>query len=72
MTDDLPTGLTLPERIMVARLRAKLEQTEVAARTGLSRVSISNYERGATKPQPTAFPLLAAALGVPVEWLRGG
>lgn len=72
MSDWTPPTWTVADRIRKAREQAGLEQQQLAAKTGLSRVTISNYERGATTPQPTAFTLLSQALGVPVEWLRNG
>jgi transcriptional regulator with XRE-family HTH domain len=72
MSDWTPPSWTVADRIRKAREQAGLEQTQLADATGLSRVSISNYERGFRTPQPLAFKALAEALKVPEEWLRNG
>lgn len=44
---------TLGERLAKARHHAELEQAEMAAELGVSRVTVSNYEVGKTKPSTT-------------------
>lgn len=54
MSDEL--GL----RLKMARLRAKLEQSEVAERLGTHRVQVSKWERGVNRPGDETLERLAA------------
>lgn len=59
------------ERLKAARQYAKLNQTELAARAGLTQTSISDLERG--KSKATAFATqIASACGVSPMWLAEG
>lgn len=59
------------ERLKAARQYAKLNQTELAARAGLTQTSISDLERG--KSKATAFAAqIASACGVSPMWLAEG
>ena len=58
------------------RLRAGLErrgfnQSELSARSGVSRSSISRYVKGDWEAKPEAVYAMAQALGVAVPWLMG-
>lgn len=63
---------TVADRLLKARTSAGLEQAELAAITGLSRQTISNYERGAVTPRRSGVNLWALATGVPVSWILTG
>lgn len=59
------------ERIKAARQHAKLNQTELAERAGLTQTSISDLERG--KSKATAFAAqIASVCGVSPMWLAEG
>jgi transcriptional regulator with XRE-family HTH domain len=62
----------LKDRLRKAREFAGMEQTEFAARTGISRGTISAAENGHTMPQRSNLNLWALATGVPLEWLTTG
>lgn len=61
---------TVGQRIRAARLRKGWNQLELAAKSGVSRTTLYQMERGAI-PTPRAATLhrLAQALGIPVGWL---
>lgn len=63
---------TLGDRLRKARLHAGLEQSELAAQTGISRASIVNYENGHTTPSRPSVLSWALCTGVSLEWLMGG
>lgn len=63
---------TLADRLRKAREQIGLDQTEFADRLGVSRSSVSNYERGTTAPRRIVLNAWAMATGVPIEWLRDG
>ena len=59
------------DRLKTARRHAKLNQTELAARAGITQTSISDLERG--KSKATAFVAqIASACGVSALWLAEG
>ena len=49
------------------RMRAKLTQAELARELGASRVSVSNWETGASWPSAQLLPKIAEVLGCSVE-----
>ncbi len=71
--------------LLEARLRSGRSQAEVARKVGISKASVSNYERGLYKPSLSIAARLAESLGVDlvppdalatvarsfVWWLRG-
>lgn len=63
---------TIGDRVRAAREQVGLEQAELADATGISRNSISNYERGATTPRRGQLALIALATGFDFEWLATG
>lgn len=63
---------TLADRLQKARATAGLDQTELARRAGLSRQTVSNYERGTVTPRRSGLIVWALATGVPLEWLVSG
>ncbi len=62
---------TTADRLRRARRYAGLEQTDLADLTGISRATISNYERGETAPLKPYLKLWADACGVDLDWLSG-
>lgn len=56
----------------MARNHAGLEQEELAELTGLSRKTISNYEKGRVKPRRAGLIVIALATGVDFKWLETG
>ena len=70
-------GLRVPEfdvadRLRKARETAEYDQVKLAELMGVSRETVSNYERGRTKPRKIVLNAWALATGVPVTWLRDG
>ena len=60
------------DRLRKAREFAGLEQTDLAEATGMSRATISNYERGNVAPRRAGLNLWAMATGVPLKWIVNG
>lgn len=52
-----------PSQLAISRFSAGLTQEELAERVGISRVSISNLERGQHQPRRITALALAEALG---------
>ena len=63
---------TLADRIRKARDFAGLDQGDLAAVTGLSRQTLSNYEHGKTRASKASLKLIAMATGVDRYWLLTG
>ena len=64
---------TVGDRLRKARELLGLDQGPFAARIGVSRGTVSNYERGSTERyKPNVMNAWAAHTGVPVEWLEHG
>ena len=72
----LPNGRTyrfgMRDRLRIAREQAGFDQAEFAERTGISRGTISNYERGLYPPRRPALLAWAMATGFDREWLENG
>lgn len=68
--------LLIPDRLTEGRLAARLTQTELAERVGVSRQAVSAYELGDKNPEPNVMTKIASALGQPVVFFtkeqRGG
>lgn len=64
--------MKINERIKQTRKRLGYSQEILGSRVGVSRVSISQWERGENTPNGRYLNELAAALGVTVEWLLTG
>lgn len=62
----------LKDRLRLARELKNLEQIEIAAELGISRATVSNYERGATMPGKLVVNAWAVVCDVDVEWLKTG
>lgn len=57
------------QRIRMLRERAGMTQSAVAAKIGVTREAVANWERGSSAPRQAMLPLLATSLGVEVEAL---
>lgn len=62
---------TLADRLRKAREEAGLSQEQLEALSGVSRRTITNYEKGA-KPKRSALIAWAVSTGVPLPWLLDG
>lgn len=60
------------DRLAKARTSSGLEQSELAAMTGISRATISAVENGHREPSRSTTNLWALATGVPVVWIETG
>ncbi|MGE0408590.1 MAG: helix-turn-helix domain-containing protein [Amphiplicatus sp.] len=74
MTDPLgvASALTIGERIRQARKAARMNQSVLAARVGVSQPAVANWESGVHDPRRLMLAKLASALGVPLDWLAEG
>ena len=61
--------MKLSEKILYCRKRAGLSQEALAERLGVSRQAVSKWETGEALPETGKLAVLAAALGVTVDWL---
>ena len=62
----------IADRLRAAREDAGMDQRAFAERTGLSRATISNYERGIHKPRRPQLVVWALATGFSLGWLETG
>ena len=62
----------LKDRLRLAREQKHLEQADIAAELGVSRATVSNYERGVTVPGKLVLNAWAVICDVDVEWLKTG
>ncbi len=62
----------LKDRLRLAREQKHLEQADMAAELGVSRATVSNYERGVTVPGKLVINAWAVICDVDVEWLKTG
>jgi transcriptional regulator with XRE-family HTH domain len=60
------------DRLRKAREHAGMEQADLAALLGKKRSTISNWERGANRPDELALRAIAYHTGVPFTWLVTG
>lgn len=65
-------AMELNQRILKARLDAKLTQEQLADATGKSRGAVSQWEAGDVHPRPTTLSAIAKATGVDLRWLTSG
>ncbi|MGO2656048.1 MAG: helix-turn-helix transcriptional regulator, partial [Pseudoclavibacter sp.] len=63
---------TLRGRLRDSREWRGLEQVDVAKELGVSRATVSNYERGVTNPSKLVVNAWAVVCNVDVEWLNTG
>ena len=66
--DNVP-AFTIGDYLRKAREHAGLEQTELASEIGISRGTVTNYERGHVTPRKAVVMAWAMRTGVPVEWI---
>lgn len=64
--------MTLGERIVHYRKRQGLSQEQLSQRLGVSRQSVSKWERDESLPEADKLPLLAKTLGVSLDTLLSG
>lgn len=64
--------ITLAVRLRLAREWRDLDQQQIADELGISRATISNYERGISAPGKLAMNAWAVICNVDVEWLKTG
>lgn len=64
--------LLIPSRLRDARKVARLSQEELGALVGVTRQSVSAYERGDKVPEPTTFQKISQVLGQPVAYFTNG
>lgn len=64
--------LTGPQRLMVAREHADLNQAELAQRLGVSSATVQRAESGKTEPRRTTLMAWSLATGVNLHWLETG
>lgn len=69
-TGDVPSW-SLGDRLRKARDHARLSQSELAARVGISRASVTNYETSRTAPNRPVLLSWAITCGVSLDWLAG-
>jgi Zn-dependent peptidase ImmA (M78 family)/DNA-binding XRE family transcriptional regulator len=60
--------LLIPDRLTEARLALRLTQTDLAKKIGLTRQSVSAYERGEKSPEPATMVKIANALEQPISF----
>jgi transcriptional regulator with XRE-family HTH domain len=63
---------TMADRLRKAREHSGLTGAEFATETGISRRSITNYERGHSTPGKPMLLAWALAAGVDLAWLERG
>jgi transcriptional regulator with XRE-family HTH domain len=72
----MPSGTvpvwTTPDRLRKAREQSGLDQSEFADAIGVSRGTVSNYERGSSVYRRPVQLAWAMCSGVPLEWLLTG
>ena len=77
MSISVDTRTRIPPRTLRTRLRDArewrgLEQADIANELGIGRSTVSNYERGITKPGKLIINAWAVVTEVDVEWLKTG
>jgi transcriptional regulator with XRE-family HTH domain len=63
---------TLADRLRKAREHADLDQSDFADQVGISRRSVTNYEKGHSSPSRPVLLAWAMRTGVAMEWLSKG
>lgn len=62
---------TIGDRLQKSREEADITVEQMATHLGVSKSSVSNYERDVTELRPSKLNEWADATGVPVWWLLG-
>lgn len=62
---------TLGDRLAKARRMADLSVQDMADALGVSRNTVTNYERGHTDPARGVLIAYASVTGVPMWWIEG-
>lgn len=62
---------TIGDRLQKSREEAGITVEQMAERLGVSKSSVSNYERDVTEMRPSKLSEWADVTGVPVWWLLG-
>ena len=70
MSDELIPAWTLGDRLAKARQVAGLNISELAHALGISRNSVTNYERGHTTPNRAVLIAYSVETGVPLWWIE--
>ena len=63
---------TVGDRLRKARENIGLDQAHFAGRSGISRNTINNYEKGHTAPNPIYLERWADVCGVDLDWIVQG
>jgi len=71
MSTTLVPEFTLGDRLAKARSIVDLTAAQMAHRLGVSRNTITNYEKGHTSPNRAVLLAYESITGVPVWWLEG-
>lgn len=64
--------MNVGDRLRRSREQKRWSQLDVAAKTGISNMSISNYEREEREPSLATLATLAELYGVSIDWLVTG
>ena len=64
--------MNVGDRLRRSREQKRWSQLDVAAKTGVSNMSISNYERGEREPSLEILTQLARLYEVSIDWLATG
>ncbi len=68
----LPEPQSMGDRIRHSRKEAGLNQSDLAARVGVSQPAVANWESGIHDPRRLMLAKIAEALKVSTDWLAGG
>lgn len=69
--EPIGNGMTMGERMMLARRRAELEQSDVAEALDISRALVSRWERDQSIPRADKLEAFAHLTGVPLMFFYG-
>jgi len=72
MSDTMIPTWTLGDRLAKARKIAGLNTLELADKLGISRNTITNYEKGHTHPSRAIILAYESVTGVPAWWIEDG
>ena len=65
------TGIAFGSTIRDYRLKAQMDQEQVGRACGLTANTVSNWERGVSRPDLAVVPALCDVLGIPLEVFFG-